>query len=72
MSTVPSPHIPKSSIPAWERRKRSDQRKWNGNRRGDPHLPKIENAMATNPTRVALYSLAGALVGLGILLLALR
>ena len=72
MSTVPSPHIPKSSIPAWERRKRSDQRKWNGNRRGDPRLPGIETTLEANPARVMLYAVVGTLMGLGILILALR
>jgi hypothetical protein len=71
MSTLPSPNFPKSNIPAWERRRRSGQRQWNGKRRGDPQLPRLETALAATPTPVVLYALAGTLIGLGILILAL-
>jgi hypothetical protein len=72
MSTVPSPNLPKSKIPAWERRRRPDHWKWNGERRNDPHLPRLDRTLEASPRRVILYALAGTLAGLGILLLTLR
>lgn len=72
MSTVPSPNLPKSKIPAWERRRRPEHWKWNGNRKGDPRLPRLERSVEANPVRVLLYAVAGTLAGLGILILTLR
>lgn len=72
MSTVPNPNLPKAKLPAWERRRRPDHWKWNGERRNDPHLPRLDRALEANPTRVLLYALAGTLAGLGILILTLR
>jgi len=71
MSTVPSPNLPKSKIPAWERRRQPERRRWNGNRKGDPRLPRLDTSLEANPARILLYALAGTLAGLGILILTL-
>ena len=65
-------NLPKSKIPAWERRRTMDRWKWNGQRRGDPRLPRLEATLETNPFRVVVYALVGSLAGLGILILTLR
>lgn len=72
MSTVPSPNLPKSKIPTWERRRRPDRRKWNGARKGDPRLPRLDPSFEASPVRVLLYAVAGTLAGLGLLILTLR
>ena len=72
MSTVPSPNLPKSKIPTWERRRKPERRKWNGMRKGDPRLPGLDRSLEANPVRILLYAVAGTLAGLGILILTLR
>jgi len=71
MPSLPSSHLPKSKIPAWERRRAPEQWRWNGRRRGDPQLPRLETSLKTRPKRVILYAVAGSLAGLGILILTL-
>lgn len=72
MSSTPSPHLPKSKIPAWERRKTAERWKWNGRRQGDPGLPTLETRLDARPVRILLWSLAGGLAGITILFFALR
>jgi hypothetical protein len=72
MSTVPSPNLPHSSLSTRERRRNAPRWKWNGNRHGDPHLPRVDTTLAANPGRVLFYALAGSLIGLGIFFFALR
>ncbi|GEM_PF-3364462 len=72
ISRHPPTRLPSSRIPPWERRRRPDRWKWNGNRKGDPRLPALDPALEASPMRVILYGLAGSLLGLGFLLLAMK
>lgn len=72
MPPMPTPRLPKSKIPTWERRRNPDRWRWNGLRRTDPRMPKLEAGLEASPVRVILYAVAGTLTGLGILLLTLR
>ncbi len=72
MPPTPSPNLPKTKIPVWERRRKPDRWKWNGSRKGDPHGPLRRHAGEARPKYALLYSAAGFLIGLGILILALR
>ena len=72
MANPPAPHLPKPRIPAWERRRQPARWRWNGSRRGDPRLPRLSSEREANPLRVICYALAGTLVGLSLLILALN
>jgi len=72
MSALPSPKLPKSRIPAWERRRGPDRWQWNGRRRGDPHLPFQAPAEKGAPLRLLFFALAGSLAGLSLLILAFK
>ncbi len=71
MPPRPGPNLPKSKIPAWERRRGPQTWKWNGERKGDPRLPRLDPSRDAQSWRVLLYAMAGALIGVGILFLAL-
>lgn len=72
MAPVPRPTVLKSKIPPWERRRGPDKWKWNGERRGDPRLPRLGKALEAHPGRILLYAVAGTLIGIGILFLTLH
>ena len=72
MASNPTPRLPQSKIPAWERRRSPERWKWNGNRSSDPKLPKLELSGHYNPVRVLLYALARGGLGVLLLFLALR
>ena len=71
MANHSTPHLGKPRIPTWERRRQPARWRWNGNRRGDPRLPRLSSNREANPLRVICYALAGSLVGLSLLILAL-
>lgn len=68
-----SPDLPKSKVPAWERRRGPERLRWNGRRRNDPRLPRLDrlDRLDRPPTarRTLFYAVAGCLLGLGLLLL---
>jgi len=72
MPPTPGPNLPKSKIPPWERRRGPQKWRWNGERRGDPRLPRLERSLEASPGRILIYAVAGALIGVGILFLALH
>ncbi|BDU74471.1 hypothetical protein [Mesoterricola silvestris] len=69
MPPVPTHNLPKSKIPPWERRRGPQSWKWNGERRGDPRLPRLERALEARPGRLLVFAFAGMLIGAGILFL---
>ncbi len=72
MPPRPGPNLPKSKIPPWERRRGPQSWKWNGERKGDPRLPRLDPSRDVQSWRVLIYAMAGALIGVGILFLALH
>lgn len=71
MSLEPSSHLPKPRVPAWERRRGPQRRRWNGRRREDPRLPVNPDSWA-RASQVLLKAFAGILLGLGMILLAMH
>ena len=72
MANPPTPRIPKPRIPAWERRRQPPRWRWNGNRKSDPRVPRLSPNSESSPIRVICYALAGTLVGLSLLILAMN
>ena len=72
MSTYPTPNFPKSKIPPWERRRRPERWRWNGNRKGDPCLPRLAPTTETSPGRILLWAVLGSIIGCLVLFLAIH
>ena len=69
MSPKPPPPLPRSRIPAWERRRAPDRWRWNGRRNNDPRLPRLT---AASLGQILYYAFAGSVLGLLMFLLAMR
>lgn len=67
MATLLPLPLPRTRIPAWERRRKPDRRRWNGNRKGDPQVPRLELSLEIRPLRLALI-LGGAAIAWALML----
>ncbi|BDU78339.1 hypothetical protein [Mesoterricola sediminis] len=72
MAALLHPPLPSSRIPTWERRRTPDRRRWNGNRKGDPQVPRLEWSLEIRPQRLALIVGGAALAWVLLLFLAFR
>ena len=69
MSPNPSLPLPRSRIPAWERRQAPERWRWNGRRNHDPRLPRFT---AASLGQILYYAVAGSVLGILMFLLSQR